>query len=73
MPQGPADFEEWRDRRNSIAMDLCSALRRSKGHVCSCYNGDEEPDRAHFDHCRKMVETTDKALSKIGVPIPPKE
>lgn len=68
----PAAYDEWHSRRNSLAMSLCSALHRSKGQVCGCYNGDEEPDAVHFDSCRLMVSTINEALAKVGVPTPEK-
>lgn len=72
MAREPTKYDEWHSRRNNLAMTLCSALYRSKGQVCGCYNGDEDPDRVHFDNCRKMIATADKALAEIGVPVPEK-
>jgi hypothetical protein len=73
MAREPTKYNEWHSRRNNMAMSLCSALYRSKGSVCGCYNGDQDPDAVHFDNCRKMVEAANKALAEVGVPIPPKE
>lgn len=72
MTRPPSDYREWRSRRNNIAMTLCSAKSRSEGGVCSCYNGDMDPDRSHFSGCRKAVSSADEALNRLEVPIPAK-
>lgn len=72
MAREPTTYSEWRSRRNNIAMTLCSAVHRARGEVCGCYNGDEDPDKMHFDSCRRNIEVADRALTELGVPIPAK-